>query len=140
MPTFRVYYAELEPKDQGGASATRALVYPGPDDYYAETKWDEQVNAPSAVEALDAFFHDRGIRAGDIRQVDDDGAPHPLFGVDYDPSATYIWVEGSKLMEYQGIDEATPGMVTCPLCEGAGEVERETADEFLAEYEQEENE
>jgi hypothetical protein len=34
------------------------------------------------------------------------------------------------MLEYQGIDEATPGMVTCPLCNGHGEVDQDTAAEF----------
>jgi hypothetical protein len=29
------------------------------------------------------------------------------------------------------------GMVTCPLCKGAGELDEEIADEFLAEWEDE---
>jgi hypothetical protein len=37
-------------------------------------------------------------------------------------------------MEYQGLDEATPGMTACPLCEGAGEVTLEVAEEYLGEY------
>ena len=39
-------------------------------------------------------------------------------------------------MEYQGMDETTPGMVTCPLCGGEGEVEEEIADEFLTDREE----
>jgi hypothetical protein len=41
-------------------------------------------------------------------------------------------------MEYQGIGEATPGLVTCPLCDGRGEVEEQLADDYLAEWEDEE--
>jgi hypothetical protein len=41
-------------------------------------------------------------------------------------------------MEYQGVDEATPGLVTCPLCGGEGEVEESVADEFLADHDEEE--
>jgi len=70
--------------------------------------------------------------------VDETGQSHELQGVeDYDPEKTYIWIEDDKLMEYQGMDEATPGMVTCPLCGGEGEVVAEVAEEFTAEDEEE---
>ena len=52
----------------------------------------------------------------------------------YDAAKTYIWIENGKLMEYQGLDEGTPGMVSCPLCEGVGEVTAEVADEYVGEY------
>ncbi len=57
----------------------------------------------------------------------------PSKGVSYDPQKTYVWIENGKLMEYKGLDEGTPGMVSCPLCEGAGEVTAEVADEYLGE-------
>jgi hypothetical protein len=35
-------------------------------------------------------------------------------------------------MEYQGLDEVKPGLVSCPLCEGASEVTVAVAEEYLA--------
>jgi hypothetical protein len=77
------------------------------------------------VGALDIFFREHAGGARDLAWVDDDGEAHPVTGLDYDPEQTYIWVEDEKLMEYQGFDEATPGMVTCTLCNGHGEVDEE---------------
>ena len=72
--------------------------------------------------------------------VDEAGESQEVEGLDYDPEKAYIWIEGDKLMEYQGMDEATPGMATCPLCGGQGEVVTEVADEFLAQEGGEEEE
>jgi hypothetical protein len=69
--------------------------------------------------------------------VDETGQSHELQGLDYDPEKTYIWIEDDKLMEFQGVGEATPGMATCPLCGGEGEVVAEVAEEFTAEDEEE---
>ena len=38
------------------------------------------------------------------------------------------------------MDEATPGMVTCPLCGGEGEVDEAAAEEYLADQEEGEEE
>ena len=66
--------------------------------------------------------------------IDERGESRAVEGLSYDPHKTYIWVENGKLMEYQGLDEATPGKVSCPLCDGSGEVTVEAADEYLGEY------
>ena len=42
----------------------------------------------------------------------------------------HIWIDGDLLLEFEGCDEATPGMVSCPLCHGHGEVEDALAREF----------
>ncbi len=41
-------------------------------------------------------------------------------------------------MEYQGMTEASEGTVTCPLCDGEGEVDEEIAGEFASVWSQSE--
>jgi hypothetical protein len=133
MPTYRIYYAERQPTEDdraafqsgrlGGLGISRQ-------DAYAETEWEEEIDAASEVEALDAFFREHAPDRSRLGVLDVDGNSAEFEGWDFDPEATYIWTEQDKMMEYQGIDEATPGMVTCPLCNGHGEVDQETAIEF----------
>jgi hypothetical protein len=137
VPTYRIYYAEREVGDRHTGDAMSALPHYStyrPGDYVSETEWEEEVDAPNTDGALDSFFKEHVRDNGELMWVDDDGESRPVEGVTYDADKTYIWVENGKLMEYQGLDEATRGMVSCPLCEGAGEVTTEVADEFLAEY------
>ena len=135
VPTYRVYYAAREPKDSA-FRADAARAYRGvSSDYFAETEWEEEVEARNSEEALEAFFGEHIKDRSEVMLVDEDGEARPLEGLEeYDWERTYIWMEDGKLMEYQGLDEATPGKVTCPLCEGAGEVDEEVAEEFLEEY------
>ena len=137
MPTYRVYYAERE------AGRNSVAEYPyhehmratyGPRrDAFSETEWEEEIEGRDAVAALEAFFREHVRERSDVMWLDERGESRPIEGVsDYDPGKTYIWVENDKLMEYQGIDEATPGMVSCPFCGGSGEVTLEVADEYLA--------
>ena len=141
MPTYRVYYAERMP--HGARDWMRALGARRPDAdpeevRHREIEWEEKLEARSAAEALDAFFREHVSDQTQVMWVDETGQSHEIQGVeDYDPEKTYIWIEDDKLMEYQGIDEATPGMVTCPLCGGEGEVVAEVAEEFTAEDEEE---
>lgn len=128
MPTYRIYYAELEPRDTSGSAAAVARGLRAPD-YYTRTEWEDQVEADDPIGALDIFFREHA-GGRDLAWVDDGGQAHPVTGLDYDPEQTYVWVEDGKLMEYQGYDEATPGMVTCPLCNGHGEVDEDLAAEF----------
>ncbi len=137
MPTYRIYYAEREVGDKRTGDAMSALPLSGayrPGDYVSETEWEEEVDALNADGALDSFFKEHVRDNSGLRWVDDDGESRAVEGVTYDADKTYIWVEHGKLMEYQGLDEATPGMVSCPLCEGAGEVTTELADEYLGEH------
>jgi len=138
MPTYRIYYAELETRDTSGpdAATLRGL---SPPERYSRTEWEDQVDAGDPLGALDIFFREHAGGARNVAWVDDDGEAHPLTGVDYDPDLTYIWVEDGKLMEYQGYDEATPGMVTCPLCNGHGEVDEDLAAEFAEVWGEEED-
>jgi hypothetical protein len=137
VPTYRIYYAEREVGDRhdGGPlgnippyRSTRRT------DYVSETEWEEEVDATSAEVALDSFFKEHIRDNSELMWLDDEGESRAVEGLTYDPDKTYIWIEDGKLMEYQGLDEGTPGMVSCPLCEGAGEVTAEVADEYLGEY------
>ena len=145
MPTYRVYYAEREPTDSDKSpfyGARLAHLGRHETEPYKETEWEEQVEAPDVSRALDAFFREHIRDNSELMWVDGEGQSRPVEGLSYDADKRYIWIEesdegGRRLMEYQGIDEATPGLVTCPLCDGRGEVEEELADEYLAEWEEE---
>jgi len=133
MPTYRIYYAQREATEEdkapfqdlrlGGLGIHRQ-------EPFHETEWEEMVEAASGPEALDAFFRERVRDNSELAWVDEDGQARTVEGLDYNPELSYIWVEDGKLMEFQGLDEATPGMVTCPLCSGHGEVDEALAAEF----------
>lgn len=138
MPTYRIYYTEREVRDQrldeslGGVAPYRVTRH---GDYVNETEWEEEIEARDGSAALEAFFREHVSDRSQVMLVDDEGNAQPITGIgDYDPEQAYIWIENGKLMEYQGFDEATPGMVSCPLCEGTGEVTLEVADEYIGEF------
>jgi hypothetical protein len=134
VTTYRIYYTEREVGDRRTGDPISALTLSRayrPGDYVSETEWEEEVDAPNADGALDSFFKEHVRDNSELMWVDDDGAPRAVEGVTYDADKTYIWVEDGKLMEYQGIDGATPGMVSCPLCDGTGEVTTEVADDYV---------
>ena len=136
MPTYRVYYAERMPRgarDWMQTAGLRRLDVGLEEMRHEEVAWEEEVEALSAPEALDAFFREHVSDRTQVMWLDESGQSREVQGLDYDPEVTYIWIEDDKLMEYQGMDKTTPGMVTCPLCGGEGEVEEEIAEEFLAE-------
>lgn len=140
MPTYRVYYAERMPRgarDWMQTYGLRRLDVGTEEMRHQEVEWEEEVEASNPAQALDAFFREHAADRTQVMWLDDEGQSHELEGLDYDPEKTYIWIEDDKLMEYQGMDEATPGMVTCPLCGGEGEVTAEVAEEFMAEDEEE---
>ena len=128
MARFRVFYIERQPKDGGQIDLRATGARPG--DYLKQTDWEEQVEAADAIAALDSFFRDHASQADGVMIVEEDGRRHPVEGLDYDPDRTYIWIEEGKMMEYQGMAEATAGKVSCPLCDGSGEVDDEIAKEF----------
>ncbi len=141
MPTYRVYYAER--RIEGGSSVSGlGQITRDPREVEAghtETEWEEEVEARNPAEALDAFFREHVTDRKQVMWLDEEGQSHELQGLaEYDAEKTYIWIEGEKLMEYQGMDEATAGMVTCPLCGGEGEVDEELAAEFEAANEESE--
>ena len=141
MPTYRVYYAEREATDADKSPfySTRLAQFGlRESEPYKETEWEEELEAPSASGALDAFFREHVRDNSELRWVDEGGESRPVEGLHYDSDKAYVWIEDGKMMEYQGLAEATPGMVTCPLCEGSGEVDEEIAKEFMAEWGEEE--
>jgi hypothetical protein len=141
MPTFRVYYIERMPRGARDWMRMYGLHRVGAEPEgtrHEEVEWEEEVEARSAAEALDAFFREHVPDRAQVMWVDEAGESHEMRGIeDYDPNKSYIWIEDDKLMEYQGMDEAAPGMATCPLCGGEGEVISEVADEFMAAEEEE---
>ena len=133
MASYRVYFAERMPRgarDWMRMAGYRTLGSDPEEMRHEVVEWEEEVEAQSAPEALDAFFREHVRDRSELMWVDDSGQSHELEGLDYDPEVTYIWIEDDKLMEYLGMDESTPGMVTCPLCGGEGEVPEEIAEEF----------
>jgi len=141
VPTYRIYYAERAVGEKAGLRVPyyqydHSAVRTG-QDTLAATEWEEEVEAKDRVAALDAFFREHVRDRSDVKWVDDEGEGQLIEGVsDYNPDLTYIWIETNKLMEYQGLDKATPGLVCCPLCDGAGEVDTAVADEYLLEWNQ----
>jgi hypothetical protein len=138
MQSYRIYYAEREVKGQDAATLLEK-VYGGSagggidPSAIKETEWEETYDARNAGEALRSFFRDHAGEGGRILIAEEDGGARDVEpGESFDPDRTYIWVEESSLMEYQGLDESTPGMVACPLCDGTGEVEEAVADEYEA--------
>jgi len=135
MPTYRIFYAARQAGDPAGYQRS-GFVYGGDapvehgKEAMIETEWEELIEADSGPEALDAFFRDRIRDNSELAWIDDDGQARTVEGLDYNPDLSYIWVEDGRLMEFQGLDEATPGMVTCPLCNGHGEIEVALAEEF----------
>ena len=133
VPTYRVLYVEREPRSplasSGDIHAFDRYQFPRPKDYYTETEWEEEVEARDPAQALERFLQEHAPRDG-LGYIDDEGNAQQVSGWDYDPVKRYVWIEEGKLMEYQGIHEATPGLVICPLCAGEGEVDEELAAEF----------
>lgn len=108
---------------------------------HEEVEWEEEVEGRTATEALDSFFREHVADQTHVKWVDERGDVADVEGIGgFDTEVTYIWIEDDKLMEYQGMDEATPGMVTCPLCGGEGEVDEAAAEEYLADQEEGEEE
>ena len=145
MPTYRVYYAERMPRGAEDWMRTMGHHRWGAEDQklleHEEVEWEEEVEARTATEALDSFFREHVADQTHVKWVDERGDVADVEGIGgFDSEITYIWIEDDKLMEYQGMDEATPGMVTCPLCGGEGEVDEAAAEEYLADQEEGEEE
>ena len=133
MANFRVYYVERTVRGPRGGLA-RAL---GAGDEEArvpqgdETEWEEDIEAENAREALRLFFQDHLGASGDLGYIDEEGRTQRPFRMDdYDLNRTYVWTEGDKFMQYQGIEQVDADLVTCPLCGGSGQVVREVAEQF----------
>lgn len=131
MATYRVFYVEHTPKAHEAGADARDLYVLDEEDF-ADSDWEETYDGGSSEKALAGFFQDHAP-SGDIQLIEEDGGLRDIGGSEgFDPDRTYLWVEDGKLMEYQGMEEATPGMVACPMCDGAGEVSEEAAEEYAA--------
>lgn len=137
MTTYRIYYVEREFKGlQGGNLLERIYGSAGGGfgtSEVTETDWEETYDGRDASTALAAFFRDHTQGKSDVRILEEEGGARPVEeNEEWDLDRTYVWVEEGKLMEYQGLDEATPGMVSCPLCDGTGEVAEAIAQDYEA--------
>jgi hypothetical protein len=137
MRTFRIYYMEREVAENKSAvlvgdilgSAGGALP---PLEVRGE-EWEETINAPNERAAIQEFFREHGIARYAVHILEEDGTSREVEdGEPWDPLRTYMWVEDGKLMEFQGMDETAPGMVSCPLCGGEGEVPEAMAQDYEA--------
>jgi len=139
MANFRVYYVERTVRDPRlglhrvlGAAGDEGRIPQGD-----ETEWEEDVEAENAREALRLFFQDHLAGSGDLGYIDEEGRTQRPFRIDdYDLNRTYVWTEGDKFMEYQGVEQIDADLVTCPLCGGSGQVVREVAEQFEEEDEE----
>jgi hypothetical protein len=133
MANFRVYYVERTVRDPR-LSLGRALGTSGEEGHVPqgdETEWEEDVEAQNASEALRLFFQDHLGASGDLGYIDEEGRTQRPFRIDdFDLNRTYVWTEGDKFMEYQGVEQIDADVVTCPLCGGSGQVVREVAEQF----------
>jgi hypothetical protein len=132
MPNFRIYYVARRPHGMRiDSEYTRSLEEPRGLLSHGEMNWEEDIEARNARDALRAFFEEHLERLSDLAYIDEDGrTQRPRRIDDFDPDRTYVWTEGDRLMEFQGIENLEGGLVTCPLCGGSGEVTREIADQF----------
>lgn len=138
MPRYRIFYAEHGPADASSLTTAPEESAFDPsengDGAEDESEWEESYEANNAEGALAGFFTDHAPDQSNIALLEEDGNAHPLSGDGFDPDRTYIWVEDGSLMEYQGIQEATPGTVSCPLCDGSGEVDEAIAEEYAERF------
>ena len=132
MPSYRFYYAErsISPEDRNRIFGK----YPKDGNYdvevLEENHWEENVEARDPYEALDSFFREHLDSRAMLMWIDDRQRAHAAGEREADLEKTYIWIEDDMLMELQETEEATPGMVSCPLCDGDGEVDEALAEEF----------
>lgn len=140
MARYRIFYAEHGPADADSLTVAPEPTF-GPENEDAETdsdsEWEETYDANNAEGALAGFFADHAPNREQIAMIEEDGNANPVGFDNFDPDRTYIWVEDGALMEYQGIQEATPGTVSCPLCDGTGEVDEAVAEEYAERFETE---
>ncbi|MEO8456901.1 MAG: hypothetical protein ABI559_03710 [Chloroflexota bacterium] len=139
MPRYRIFYAEHGPANDESLSIAPEETFGGEPSNDGdsgdeeESQWEENYDANNAPGALAGFFADHAPDQSQIALVEEDGSTRAVSGA-FDPDRTYIWVEEGMLMEYQGIQEATPGTVACPLCDGTGEVDEAIAEEYAEQY------
>jgi hypothetical protein len=132
MPNFRIYYVARRPHGiQFDSEYTRSSEELRGLLRHGEMNWEEDIEARNARDALRAFFEEHLERLSDLAYIDEEGRTQRPYRIDdFDPNRTYVWTEGDRLMEFQGIENLEGGLVPCPLCGGSGEVTREIADQF----------
>ncbi len=132
MPTFRIYYVARRPHGiRLSSEYTRSLEEPRGLLRHGEMNWEEDIEARNPREALRTFFEEHLDSLSDLAYVDEDGRTQRPYRIDdFDPDRTYVWSEGDRLMEFQGIESLEGGVVPCPLCGGSGEVTSEIAEQF----------
>jgi hypothetical protein len=132
MPNFRIYYVARRPHGiRLDSEYTRSLEEPRGLLRHGEMNWEEDIEARNPREALRTFFEEHLERLSDLAYIDENGRTQRPYRIDdFDPNRTYVWTEGDRLMEFQGIENLEGGLVPCPLCGGSGEVTPEIADQF----------
>lgn len=141
MPTYRIYYFErqltgVRPRDYLEHLGWDRIEPEAEIPQGTETEWEEDIEAEDERDALRIFFRDHLKDEADLGYLDERGEPQRPWRLDdLDPERTYLWVEGDKLMQYQGI-ESLANLVACPLCGGSGRVSPDVAEEFAEEEEE----
>lgn len=141
MPTYRIYYFErqltgVRPRDYLEHLGWNRIEPEADVPQGSETEWEEDIDADDEREALSIFFGDHLENESDLAYLDERGEKQRPWRLDdLEPDRTYVWVEGDKLMQYQGI-ESLANLVACPLCGGSGKVSPDLAEEFAEEEEE----
>jgi hypothetical protein len=139
MPSYRVNYVGRSSNAPGfGADNDLPNFMTNRQSGLTETEFEDELQAPTSAKALEAFFGENAERRDDVMMLGADGRSHPIEGVaDYDPGTVYLWIEDGMMMEYQGIEEMTPGKAICPMCNGSGEIDESLADSYIKSADQE---
>ncbi len=132
MPRYRVNYVGRSPNSLGsGAPNDLPNFMTNRQSGLTETEFEDELQATTPALALAAFFAEHAERREDVMMLGSDGRSHPIGGVaDYEPGTVYLWIEDGMMMEYQGIEEMTPGKAICPMCNGAAEIDETLADRY----------
>ncbi|HEY8768303.1 MAG TPA: hypothetical protein VIP09_13750 [Dehalococcoidia bacterium] len=132
MPSYRVNYVGRSSTAPGaGAPTDLPNFMTNRQSGLTETEFEDELQATSPAQALEAFFGEHVERREDVKMLGADGRSHPIEGVaDYNPRSVYLWIEDGMMMEYQGIEEMTPGKAICPMCNGSGEIDESLADSY----------
>jgi hypothetical protein len=132
MPSYRVNYLGRSSNAPGsGAPNDLPNFMTNRQSGLTETEFEDELQATTPEQALGAFFGEHTERREDVMMLGADGRAHAIEGVtDYDPDTVYLWIEDGMMMEYQGIEEMTPGKAICPMCNGSGEIDEAVADDY----------